>query len=131
MPMHGLKKFRFAKNELKQLALIPLSYQVNRPLAMPTLANISLTSRCDSRCRMCDFWRPEFAYPDELTTEEWKRVLGELKDIGVQAISVSAEGEVLTRKDLFEILGHIRTLEIPYSINSNFLTLDAERARQL
>jgi len=72
----------------KLLRLIPLS---------PDWANINVTENCNSRCVTCNAWKNKFA--DELTTEEIKDALHQLKDIGVRNV-ILIGGEPLLRKDI-------------------------------
>lgn len=129
--MLKLNKALFALNEVKQLLAVPLSFRINTPLTSPTLANIFLTSRCDSRCIMCDFWKPETTQPRELSTNEWFSVFSQIKELGIKMVSVSAEGEVLMRRDIFKLLGRLGKLGIPYSVNTNLLSASPERAKRL
>lgn len=63
----------------------------------PDWADIRVTERCNSRCQTCYAWKnkPE----DELTTEEIKGALRQLRDIGVKNV-VFIGGEPLLRSDI-------------------------------
>lgn len=63
----------------------------------PDWADIRVTESCNSRCQTCYAWKnkPE----DELTTEEIKDALHQLKDIGVKNV-VFIGGEPLLRSDI-------------------------------
>ena len=41
-------------------------------LTRPTSIRITLTERCNYRCRYCNHWRQD-SYPDELNLDDWKR----------------------------------------------------------
>ncbi|MCP4534768.1 MAG: radical SAM protein, partial [Delftia sp.] len=60
---------------------------------------LSLTYRCNSRCATCNVWKRE---ADELTLDEWERVLRSLGHTPYW-ITVSG-GEPLLRPDAVEII---------------------------
>lgn len=68
-----------------------------------------LTYRCNERCTHCylDVLPPGSKLPAELSTEEVKRVIDDLAQMGVLTLSFSG-GEVFLRKDIFEITGYAR-----------------------
>lgn len=68
-----------------------------------------LTYRCNERCTHCylDVMAPGAKVPGELSTQEAKRVIDELAELGGLTITFSG-GEVFVRKDLFEISEYAR-----------------------
>ncbi len=68
-----------------------------------------ITYRCNERCTHCylDVLPPGAKVPGELSTEEAKRVIDELAEMGALTISFSG-GEVFLRKDIFEISKYAR-----------------------
>jgi len=68
-----------------------------------------VTYRCNEKCSHCylDVLPPGAKVPGELSTEEAKRVIDELAEMGVLTISFSG-GEVFLRKDIFELSGYAR-----------------------
>ena len=100
------------------------------PRSMPFLICF-VTFRCNSRCRMCDFWRTGAARAaEELTTDEWLRVIDDGAALDTWAVSFSG-GEPLLRDDLETLIrradGHGQTTHVC----TNALLLDARRARSL
>jgi Fe-coproporphyrin III synthase len=68
---------------------------VSHVYPLPTEAIISVTNRCDARCRMCNIWQLE---PHErLTPEDYRRLPNSLKDVNLTG------GEPLLRKDIVEV----------------------------
>jgi MoaA/NifB/PqqE/SkfB family radical SAM enzyme len=67
----------------------------------PDWADVRVTESCNSRCTTCYAWKnkPE----NELTTEEMKDALRQLKEVGVKHV-VFIGGEPLLRKDIGEII---------------------------
>ncbi len=116
---------RFIKyvDEALKLLTVPVSMAIDNPLSPPSVAALYLTRRCNSRCSMCGFWKKDFDYEKELDTEEWFKVLEDLREMKVPFVSVGAEGEVFTRKDVLPVLRRIRQLGFDYTINTNGLYL--------
>lgn len=74
---------------------------------VPLTVQIELTGRCNLACQHCylDSKRP----PDELSAEQWKRVLDELAAMGTLFITLTG-GELFLRPDVFDIAEHARAL---------------------
>jgi MoaA/NifB/PqqE/SkfB family radical SAM enzyme len=81
------------------------SRSVNYPLVPPEHVYFSLTNRCNLRCEMCDISRVSSRKEDELTTEEVKKIILQIKDLGVRHLIFSG-GEPLLRDDLLEVIGY-------------------------
>lgn len=124
-------KIQLITKEAVNTFLIPISFNTYKILIKPTVAAFYLTSRCNSRCNMCNFWRPETVYNDELKTEEIKSILLDIKNFGINVISFSAEGEMFVRNDVFEILEYAKELGLLFGINTNGLNVDEEKAKRL
>ncbi len=116
--------------ELINLIALPLSFHTGRVLIRPTVFAFYLTKRCNSHCQMCDFWKKK-NFDDELSFEKICAILEDLKQFGVKTISFSAEGEIFTRKDTFQILNYAKELGFIFGINSNGLSVTPEIASQI
>lgn len=70
-------------------------------------AQLELTYRCNLHCVHCytDPYNKAAFFGRELSTAEWKRIIGELADYGVFWLNFSG-GEALARKDFFELYEH-------------------------
>ena len=110
----------------------------HRPYAL--LAEI--TYRCPLHCPYCSnpvaasvreaTSRPQgggYSY-GELTTEEWKRVIGEAAALGVLQIGFSG-GEPLARRDLPELVRAAREANLYSNLITSGIGLDDERVRAL
>ncbi|MCR4407760.1 MAG: radical SAM protein [Anaerolineae bacterium] len=83
------------------LLKIPLYRAFRRwgvPRLMPLNLTVSMTYRCNSRCRTCNVWRKQ---ADELTAQEWDRVFASLGRTPYW-FTISG-GEPLLRQDVVEI----------------------------
>jgi pyrroloquinoline quinone biosynthesis protein E len=89
-----------------------------------------LTYRCPLACPYCSNPLNMAGYQDELTTDEWRRVLGEAADLGVLQCHLSG-GEPLLRRDLVEIAAGAHDLGLYTNLVTSALGLSRPRAEQL
>ena len=105
------------------------SFGKEQPITGPMRVQWDLTDICNSKCKHCDRWKHS-RHPDELTTEEGFKLLRELKDLDVMAISF-AGAEPLLRKDIFDLINYAVKLEFNTSMNTNALILNREKIEKL
>jgi len=79
-------------------ALVRVGEVTNRTLVLP-LVIFSPTSRCNSRCISCDWWKQ--SGEDDLTIDEIDRVSSEIAGLGTHVVVFSG-GEPLLRPEVFE-----------------------------
>ena len=108
-------------------------YGITKPqrLHAPFLVVWNYTKACNLKCKHCYANAGRIA-EDELTTEERKRVVEELSDAGVAAISFSG-GEPLMRKDFFEIakLAASKYMFVSVATNGTLITKEvAEKMKE-
>ena len=118
------------RNEALRATLSPVTGGRISTHIRPTIAAVYLTRFCNSRCNMCDFWKNE-RDPNELTSEQWGVIFSKLKAFGVDFVGVNASGEMFTRRDVFDILGHLRDLDLGFGINTNGTLLTSRKAQWL
>jgi PqqA peptide cyclase len=99
------------------------------PGRLPILL-LSLTNRCNLRCKMCGVLEPDVHRGDELTTDEWKAVLGAARRLGTILVSITG-GEALLRPDLFEIIRHAHQLGMAVHLCTNGTMINERVAQQL
>ncbi|HWE92088.1 MAG TPA: pyrroloquinoline quinone biosynthesis protein PqqE [Pseudonocardiaceae bacterium] len=85
----------------------------DRPLGL--LAELSY--RCPLRCAYCSNPVALHDYAEELSTDQWRRVLSEARQLGVLQLHLSG-GEPLLRRDLVDIVAHAHDL----GMYSNLIT---------
>lgn len=93
----------------------------------PLAAMIEVADRCNEACVHCYQAHGE---KGELTTEDWKRILDELADMGVFLLTISG-GEATLRKDLFELIEHARARSFAVNLYTNGITITREVAARL
>lgn len=99
-------------------------------LQVPLSVQLDLTYRCNERCVHCYLDHDDHG---EMTTAEIKKLLDELAAAGVFFLTMSG-GEILLRKDFFEILEYARTLLFSVKLKTNAVMIrerQAERIRSL
>ncbi len=80
-------------------ALVRLNVRTNLTFALPILL-YAPTSRCNSRCVSCDWWRTDGA--TDLRRDEVATLCRELPELGTKLV-VFTGGEPLVREDVFEL----------------------------
>jgi radical SAM protein with 4Fe4S-binding SPASM domain len=99
-------------------------------LGLPISVHLDITYRCNERCVHCYLDHDDHG---EMTTAEIFAVLEQLADAGVFFLSLSG-GEVLMRRDFFEIVERARQLLFNVKVKTNGVMIrekEAARLRQL
>ena len=97
---------------------------------IPLSVQFDLTYRCNERCVHCYLDHDDHG---EMTTAEVKSVLDQLAAAGTLFLIFSG-GELLLRKDLFELLAYARELGFDIKLKTNAILLgerEADRIREL
>lgn len=95
-----------------------------REANIPVNALVELTHRCNLRCFHC------YVDPDrrqEMTTREVEATLDQLADAGTLFVTFTG-GEILLRRDLFEIVEHARSRHFAVRLFTNGTLLKEEQA---
>ncbi|MFX1274642.1 MAG: radical SAM protein [Promethearchaeota archaeon] len=77
-------------------------------IKVPYSAQIELTLRCNGRCSFCSIHRLPKSFTqenNEISTKEVKKIISEISDMGILALSFTG-GEPTLRKDLPELIYH-------------------------
>lgn len=106
-----------------------LATQMKRGLDAPICLTWELTYACNLQCVHC-LSSSGMRDPRELTTEQAKAVLDELRDMQVFYINIGG-GEPMVRRDFFEILEHAQRCNIGVKFSTNGAFISAESARRL
>ena len=99
-------------------------------LNIPLSVQLDLTYRCNERCIHCYLDHDDHG---EMTTVEIKDLLDQMADAGVFYLTISG-GEILMRRDFFEILGHARARTFCVKLKTNGVLIrqkEAQRLREL
>ncbi|MFH1593478.1 MAG: radical SAM protein [Candidatus Omnitrophota bacterium] len=101
-----------------------------REKRMPFSIMYELTYRCNFTCPHCYLGPQSEKKKKELGTEGVKRVLDQLKCLGVYRIGFTG-GEPLMRKDIFEILDYANRCGFRFGLLTNGYLIDAKTADKL
>ncbi len=97
---------------------------------IPLAVLAELTHRCPLQCPYCSNPVELDRGGSELTTEEWKKVLTELAEIGVLQIHFSG-GEPTARKDLVELVQHASDVGLYSNLITSAVLLTREKLAAL
>ncbi len=97
---------------------------------IPVAVLLELTHRCPLQCPYCSNPIELDRGSTELTTEEWKKVLTELAEIGVLQVHFSG-GEPTARRDLVELVRHAAGLGLYTNLITSGVQLDQARLAAL
>lgn len=123
------KSLKWACNQLINRSLQGISYKFNKGIAKPTRIIFCMTLRCNIKCKQCAIWR--LPNKEELTTNEWKKAIYELRQfIGPYRVQL-AGGEIFVRKDIPEIIRFATKNDVLTGIVSNGTMITPELAKDL
>lgn len=83
----------------------------------PTEVELSITGRCNLKCRYC-YYADEMTALSDLPTDRWLKFFAELGGLAVQRVTLTG-GEAFTRPDLFELIDGVISNKMRYSILTN------------
>ena len=106
-----------------------LATQLKAGLDAPICLTWEITYACNLQCVHC-LSSSGTRDPRELSTDQAKAVLDELRDLQVFYINIGG-GEPMIRKDFFEILEHAETNNIGVKFSTNGTYITADNARRL
>src|SRR6266481_7264751 len=96
-------------------------------LGIPLSVQLDLTYRCNERCIHCYLDHDDHG---EMTTAEIKDLLDQMAEAGVFYLTLSG-GEILMRRDFFQILEHARLRTFCVKLKTNGVMIRAKEAKRL
>ena len=108
------------------LAVLESQRSTAETFGIPLAVLAELTHRCPLQCPYCSNPLELDRGGSELSTEEWKKVLSELAEIGVLQIHFSG-GEPTARKDLVELVQHATDVGLYSNLITSAVLLTRER----
>lgn len=101
--------------------------RLGRDPRAPLSAMIEIADRCNHVCVHCYQVQGQ---KGEMTTDELRRVIDELADMGVLFLTISG-GEATLREDFLAIVAHARKRRFAVKVYTNGYTMTPELAREL
>jgi PqqA peptide cyclase len=96
----------------------------------PTTLLAELTHRCPLHCPYCSNPLELTRSNAEISTEDWKRVFSEARELGVLQLGLSG-GEPLVRRDLEELVAHAHSVGMYQTLVTSALGLTRDRVVRL
>lgn len=100
-----------------------------RHLNAPKSLDLSITGKCNLECRYC-FYSDEMAALSDLSTDEWKSIIGKLGDSRVMSTTLTG-GEPFARSDIFELIDSVIENRMRYGILTNGTLITEETVKAL
>jgi len=123
------KTLGWAFNQMANRGLQGWSYRHDSGLAKPTRIILCVTLRCNIRCQQCAIWR--MPSQQELTTNDWKKVITDLRSwIGPCRVQL-AGGETFVRRDITDIIGFATQQGVLTGVVTNGTMIDRSLARKI
>lgn len=106
-----------------------LSRKINYLLIPPPILQISLTYRCNLKCKMCSIagLLPE---TEELSTKQILHIIDEAKSYGVHEVILTG-GEPFLYHDIFDICDYIAQKKLRSIITTNAALIDINLAKKI
>lgn len=95
----------------------------------PKIVEFEITTACNLRCIHC-YCMAGKRDPNELTTYEVKKLMSDLKKLGIRAFDIVG-GEPFIRQDIFEVLSYGREIGLQIMVNTNGTLVDEEVVEKL
>ena len=112
------------------LAVLEQTRSAAETYGIPLAVLLEVTHRCPLQCPYCSNPVELDRGSTELTTDEWKKVLSELAEIGVLQVHFSG-GEPTARKDLVELVKHATDVGLYTNLITSAVLLTRERLSEL
>jgi len=103
--------------------------KISLSLCKPTSIHLSITNKCSLKCKQCDIWKNQ--HNNEMSTDEIKQVISDLKRwLGSFTLNL-AGGEPFTRRDIFDIIDYSTKNQVEVSITSNGYLINKNIAERI
>lgn len=115
--------------ELKRNFWFWFSRKINLPLVCPDTLQLSLTNRCNLRCKMCNVWA-NYQPENELSLDEIKAIIGQAADWGIKEINLCG-GEPLLSPYCFQVIKHAKLKGMKAILTTNGTVINESTAREI
>lgn len=112
------------------LAVLERTRSTAETFGIPLAVLAELTHRCPLQCPYCSNPIELDRANSELTTDEWKKVLSELAEIGVLQIHFSG-GEPTARRDIVELVQHATDVGLYTNLITSAVLLSRDKLEAL
>jgi pyrroloquinoline quinone biosynthesis protein E len=119
-----------ASSPSDSLAVLEKQRSTAETFGIPLAVLLEVTHRCPLQCPYCSNPVALDRSGTELSTEEWKKVLSELAEIGVLQVHFSG-GEPTARKDLAELVRHASDAGLYTNLITSAVLLSRDKLAEL
>ena len=91
----------------------------------PIIAHLAITNVCNMNCQYCSVKNIHSKIRNGLSTEEYKKIIDKLVDIGTFQIGITG-GEPTTRNDLVELVKYIADKNVACNLTTNGFNVPEE-----
>jgi MoaA/NifB/PqqE/SkfB family radical SAM enzyme len=120
------KKFE----EFKRNCGFYFSRVLNWPLVPPDVLQITLTFRCNLKCKICTIHKHPTSPEEELSTEEVLNLVDQAAEMGIKEVVLTG-GEPFLREDIFDLIDHISEKGLISVITTNGTILSEHLAKKI
>ncbi|MHC4618288.1 MAG: radical SAM protein [Planctomycetota bacterium] len=124
------KLIQTAISNFTKITLQQISTATNTVLSKPTLIGMCITLRCNLKCKHCDI-PLNSDRSEELSSEQWKKILRQLRKWLGTATLRWAGGEPFIRHDILELIKYSTELGMLNNIVTNGQLIDRELAERI
>jgi len=122
-------KIKVACNQAIEHLRQKKSYNNNNCDCKPTDMNFLVTSKCNLKCKYCDYWKTKTN--NEITIKEWKKIVIDFKKwLGSYHLSISG-GEPLLFEGLFDLIRFASENEVLVTLVTNGTLIDKNIAKKI
>jgi len=124
MDLSGLGRvaYNHARNAVAEEIYLLSGHDITRPVTIHGIVN----EICNYKCRYCECWRlPE--YRPEMSIDEWKRALQDLKDFRGKFHIEFSGGEPYLKKGFLELIGFCHSEGLQWGVTTNGSAYNSEK----
>lgn len=113
---------------LKNIVAVELYKSFNTNFTFPVKINAQINNQCNSRCNMCDVWRQKVSeLPSFIWINTFKKLKSEFRTFNIAFTG----GEVLLKKDAYDIFEYCHKSNLPFTITTNGKLLTSDNVNRL
>lgn len=117
------------KRQTKNNLLYWLSRKIDYPLVPPEVMQVSLSYRCNLKCRMCSI-AGLLPAEEELSTEQLYKIIDDASLYGIKELLLTG-GEPFLREDIFSICDYSHSRGMRNIVTTNGILIDAGMSQRI
>ena len=121
----------YLRKRVSKKFIFHLFYKFHRPW-VPLYIYLVIANKCNLKCKQCDIWKEEFPTEDELSLEEVKHILLDIKKwLGRFYLSISGGEPFLRKERVLKITKFASSNDINVSTVSNGTLITPQLAEEI